>query len=144
MVGAAAGRQSVYGVLQCCHRGDQLGVLHGCAGKTDDADAAAGANLSRRLAPGGLGDDIDKRLGTSFHAGQRLAGHATGSVQHQSDVGGIGDDIRRGGKRQSDLQGPITVDALHIDHLIGIGNTHCCITPFWGLPHHSLCDRGRP
>ena len=136
MVGAAACHQGIHRVFQRIHRGDQLRVGCGSAGKADNADVAARANLA--VGPlGGFLNDIDKRVCASFHAGQRRTGHAARTVQHKHDVSGVGDDIRSGCQSQRDTQRPVAVDLVQIYQFIGIGNTHV-VSSFWGMAPYQL------
>lgn len=75
MVGVAAGRQCIDRVLQRVNRGNQLCVIRRRAGKADNADMVAGADLTVSRAAGRLGNDIDERVGASLHIGQRRTGH---------------------------------------------------------------------
>ena len=84
--------------FQIGNTGNELRVLHGGAGKADNGDAAAAADLPVLRAVCGGVDDVDKFVRAAFEAGKRIPGHAAGAVENQHDVSGVACDVRLRGE----------------------------------------------
>ena len=123
MIGASTGRQRVHRIFQRIDGCDQLCVGNRGICKTDNTDTAAGTNLPILRAARRLFDDPDKRFSAGLHVGQRRSGHTSRSIQHQHDVSGIGNNIRRSRQGQRHPQRAGAVNPIHIDDFIGIRYT---------------------
>lgn len=90
MVGKAVCVQGIDCRFERSHVGDQLRILGRLAGKADNADPAAIADLAVFFTVGGLVDDVDEFLCAVFQVGQRTPRHAPRAIQNQHDIRRIG------------------------------------------------------
>ena len=98
VVGIAACGKSVDRAFQIGNTGNELRVFHGGAGKADNGDTAAAADLPVLRAVCGGVDDVDKFVRAAFEAGKRLSDHAAGAVKDQHDVSWVACDVRLRGE----------------------------------------------
>lgn len=118
MVGPSSGSQVADRVLQLGHVGDQGGVRRGGGGKAHHADAAPRADLALGRTAGGLGQNVDERVGALLKSGQRRTRHTLRTVQHQHHVCGVGEDIRLRGQGQANIQATSAGDRINVNGLV--------------------------